>query len=157
MADQEIANLSRIFKMNVGIDVGYHNVDPSPPCSRSRVSTAISITGDDSRCVAIFLVFVEQQESRTSSPDLNTDDFATAHARLSRIASDQLETRKRRLASLDSEDASDPYISSPCLLCLDTFGKLPWREDFARSDPTHARCQYCNALKKTCSPIRYPP
>jgi MoaA/NifB/PqqE/SkfB family radical SAM enzyme len=32
-ADQEIANLARIFKMKIGIDVGYHNLDVSPPCS----------------------------------------------------------------------------------------------------------------------------
>jgi sulfatase maturation enzyme AslB (radical SAM superfamily) len=32
-AEQEIANLARIFKMKIGIDVGYYNVDLSPPCS----------------------------------------------------------------------------------------------------------------------------
>jgi len=131
-ADQEIANLSRIFKMNVGIDVGYHNVDPSPPCSAlAGVNCNIDYRGRLSLCCNLSGFRGAAGESDVVA-DLNTDDFATAHARLSRIASDQLETRKRRLASLVSEDASDPYISSPCLLCLDTFGKLPWREDFAR-------------------------
>src|ERR1041385_8377628 len=32
-AEEEIALLSRIFKMRIGIDVGYYNLDRQPPCS----------------------------------------------------------------------------------------------------------------------------
>jgi MoaA/NifB/PqqE/SkfB family radical SAM enzyme len=130
-ADQEIANLARIFKMNIGIDVGYHNLDPSPPCSalagvncnidyRGRLTLCCNLSGFRGAAGELDVV-----------ADLKTEDFALAYERNLRIASHQLETRRARLASLASEDSSDPYITSPCLLCLDTFGKLPWRESFA--------------------------
>src|SRR4029077_15115037 len=32
-AEEEIALLRRIFKMNIGIDVGYYNIDPAAPCT----------------------------------------------------------------------------------------------------------------------------
>ena len=61
--------------------------------------------------------------------DLKTEDFASAFARLSNVASKQVETRRHRIESLE-DHIEDPYLSSPCLFCLDTFGKLPWRAKF---------------------------
>jgi MoaA/NifB/PqqE/SkfB family radical SAM enzyme len=128
-ADQEIANLSRIFKMSIGIDVGYHNLDVSPPCSAlAGVSANIDYLGRLSLCcnLAGFRGGIEDPDVVA---DLKTEDFARAFARLSNLASSQVEARRNRLESLQN-DVKDPYVSSPCLFCLDTFGKLPWRVKF---------------------------
>jgi hypothetical protein len=53
--DQEIANLSRIFKMNIGIDVGYHNLDPAPPCAAlAGVNCNVDYKGRLSLCCKPF-------------------------------------------------------------------------------------------------------
>src|SRR5262245_14409732 len=129
-AEQEIANLSRIFKMNIGIDVGYNNLDVSPPCSAlAGVSANIDYLGRLSLCCNL-AGFRGGVENPDVVADLNTEVFTTAFLRLSQLASTQLEARKVRLESLGSE-TTDAYVSSPCLFCLDTFGKLPWREKFS--------------------------
>src|SRR3954453_13082716 len=57
MAEQEIAILARIFKMNIGIDVGYYNIDEQrAPCAplagtsmnvdyRGRLSLCCNLSG----------------------------------------------------------------------------------------------------------------
>jgi MoaA/NifB/PqqE/SkfB family radical SAM enzyme len=129
-AEQEIANLSRIFKMKIGLDVGYHNLDPAPPCSPlAGVSANIDYRGWLSLCCNLsgFRGAVGQGDVIA---DLNTEDFGSAFEKLSRVASAQLEARAKRLTMLAEQGvAPDLYASSPCLLCLDTFGKLPWRGD----------------------------
>ena len=133
-ADQEIANLSRIFKMNIGIDVGYHNLDVSPPCSAlARVSCNIDYLGRLSLCCNLS-GFRGAAEEMDIAADLRTEDFASAYARLSKVATDQLEARRKRLELIAGQDEVDPYVSSPCLFCLDTFGKLPWRKSYASQD-----------------------
>jgi MoaA/NifB/PqqE/SkfB family radical SAM enzyme len=128
-ADQEIANLSRIFKMNIGIDVGYHNLDVSPPCAAlAGVSANIDYLGRLSLCCNL-AGFRGGLEDTDVVADLRTEDFASAFARLSSLASSQLEARRHRLESL-ADHVTDPYVSSPCLFCLDTFGKLAWRAKF---------------------------
>jgi MoaA/NifB/PqqE/SkfB family radical SAM enzyme len=127
-ADQEIANLSRIFKMSIGIDVGYHNLDVSPPCSAlAGVSANVDYSGRLSLCCNLSGFRGAVGESDVAA-DLTTEDFASAFGRLSDVASAQLEARRDRLEALSEQSLSDPYVSSPCLFCLDTFGKLPWRE-----------------------------
>ncbi len=127
--EQEIANLSRIFKMKIGLDVGYYNVDPAPPCSPlAGVSANIDYRGCLSLCCNLsgFRGAVGQHDVVA---DLTTEDFGSAYERLSMLASQQLESRTRRLKMLAEQGIEpDLYVSSPCLLCLDTFGKLPWRE-----------------------------
>jgi len=66
--------------------------------------------------------------------DLSTEDFGSALSRLSELGANQLQVRRDRLEAIDKKDAVDPYISSPCLFCLDTFGKLPWRDSFAEKE-----------------------
>jgi MoaA/NifB/PqqE/SkfB family radical SAM enzyme len=130
-ADQEIANLSRIFKMTIGIDVGYHNVDVSPPCSAlAGVSSNIDYLGRLSLCCNLSGFRGAAGESDIVA-DLRTEDFASAYARLKKIAEDQLDYRRRRLQEVTDLDQVDPYVGSPCLMCLDTFGKLPWRRSSA--------------------------
>ena len=128
-ADQEIANLARIFRMNIGIDVGYHNLDVSPPCSAlAGISANIDYLGRLSLCCNL-AGFRGGLEDTEVVADLTTEDFAPAFARLSNLASGQVEARRHRLESLE-DHIDDPYVSSPCLFCLDTFGKLPWRAKF---------------------------
>jgi sulfatase maturation enzyme AslB (radical SAM superfamily) len=128
-ADQEIANLSRIFKMNIGIDVGYHNLNPAPPCSAlAGVSCNIDYKGRLSLCCNLS-GFRGAAGELDIAADLNIVDFATAYAQLTKMGSEQLSVRRERLEQSPDGDA-DPYVSSPCLFCLDTFGKLPWREKF---------------------------
>jgi MoaA/NifB/PqqE/SkfB family radical SAM enzyme len=131
-ADQEIANLSRIFKMNIGIDVGYHNLDVSPPCSAlAGVSANVDYLGRLSLCCNL-AGFRGSLEDPDVVADLKTEDFTSAFARLSNLASSQVKARRDRLESLEDR-VTDPYVSSPCLFCLDTFGKLPWRARFDRA------------------------
>ncbi|HSB28050.1 MAG TPA: radical SAM protein [Pyrinomonadaceae bacterium] len=128
-ADQEIANLSRIFRMKIGIDVGYHNRDVSPPCSAlAGVSCNVDYRGRLSLCCNLAGFRGASGESDVVA-DLSVEDFAPAFRRLSEIAARQVEARRNRLEALD-HDSADPYVSSPCLFCLDTFGKLPWRAGF---------------------------
>lgn len=131
-ADQEIANLSRIFKMKVGIDVGYYNLDVSPPCSAlAGVSCNVDYRGRLSLCCNLSGFRGAVGEGDVVA-DLNTEDFATAYARLSRVATDQLAARRERLTTLAEQGISpDLYTGSPCLFCLGTLGKLPWRHQLA--------------------------
>ncbi len=132
-ADQEIANLSRIFKMNIGLDVGYHNLDPAPPCSAlAGVSCNIDYQGRLSLCCNLS-GFRGAAGELDVAADLNTEDFATAYAQLRQLGANQMAARRERLERSPDGDA-DPYVSSPCLFCLDTFGKLPWREKSVGAD-----------------------
>jgi MoaA/NifB/PqqE/SkfB family radical SAM enzyme len=128
-AEQEIANLSRIFKMSIGIDVGYYNVDVSAPCSAlAGVSANIDYSGRLSLCCNLSGFRGAVGEGDVVA-DLNMEDFAPAYARLSRVAAAQLEARRKRLTKLASQgNAADLYTGSPCLFCLDTLGKVPWRQ-----------------------------
>lgn len=128
-AEQEIASLSRIFKMKIGIDVGYYNVDVSPPCSAlAGASANIDYRGRLSLCCNLSGFRGAVGEGDVVA-DLHTDDFASAFARLSRVADAQMETRRKLLTTLVSEGReADLYTGSPCLFCLETLGKLPWRQ-----------------------------
>lgn len=135
IAEQEIAALARIFKMRIGIDVGYYNVDQLAPCSplagksgnvdyRGRLSLCCNLSG--------FRNAVAEEEVVA---DLTSESFASAHARLQEIA----ELQMRRRASLIQErehldQTPDIFIGSPCLLCLQSFGKIPWRTPLVVSD-----------------------
>jgi sulfatase maturation enzyme AslB (radical SAM superfamily) len=128
-AEQEIANLSRIFKMRIGIDVGYYNVDLSPPCSAlAGVSANIDYLGRLSLCCNLS-GFRGAIGDGDVVADLNVDDFASAFARLSKLASEQLETRRNHLTMLKQQGRTpDLNSASPCLFCLDTLRQLPWRQ-----------------------------
>jgi MoaA/NifB/PqqE/SkfB family radical SAM enzyme len=128
-AEQEIANLSRIFKMNIGIDVGYYNLDPSPPCSAlAGVSANIDYRGRLSLCCNLsgFRGAIGEHDIVA---DLNVEDFSSAFTRFSLMAAAQMEARRNHLKSL-ADQGIDPdlYSGSPCLFCLDTLGKVPWRQ-----------------------------
>jgi len=129
LAEVEIATLSRIFKMKIGIDVGYYNVDVSPPCSAlAGVSANIDYRGRLSLCCNLSGFRGGIGESDVAA-DLHTEDFAGAFARLSLVATGRLEARREQLTVLANDGReADLYTGSPCLFCLKTLGKLPWQQ-----------------------------
>ena len=127
-AEEEIAILARIFKMNIGIDVGYYNVDVQrAPCAplagtsmnvdyRGRLSLCCNLSG-----------FRGATEEADVVADLNVEPFAAALAKLRALASAQLHKRREALVTLHSKGLTpDLYLGSPCLFCLQSYGKIPW-------------------------------
>lgn len=131
IAEQEIAILARIFKMSIGIDVGYYNVDDTrPPCAPlAGTSMNIDYRGRLSLCCNLSGFRGAAEESDVVA-DLNVESFASAYAKLTALAAAQLQRRKDALASLRAQSLTpDVYTGSPCLFCLQSFGKIPWREN----------------------------
>lgn len=123
-AEQEIATLARIFKMKIGIDVGYYNVDETrPPCAPlAGVSMNIDYRGRLSLCCNLS-GFRGAAEEQDVVADLNVESFASAYEKFKMLATVQLQRRKDALATLQ---APDVYVGSPCMFCLQSFGKIPW-------------------------------
>src|SRR5690242_19785859 len=100
-AEEEIAILARIFKMKIGIDVGYYNVDVQhAPCAplagtsmnvdyRGRLSLCCNLSG-----------FRGATEEPDVVADLNVESFAAALAKLRALASIQLQKRRQALIAL---------------------------------------------------------
>src|SRR5262245_59747952 len=128
VAEQEIAILARIFKMNIGIDVGYYNVDDTrPPCAPlAGVSMNIDYRGRLSLCCNMSGFRGADQEGDVVA-DLNVESFATAYEKFQALAAAQLHKRSDALASLRAQaQTPDVYTGSPCMFCLQSFGKIPW-------------------------------
>ena len=136
LAEEEIAILARIFKMGIGIDVGYYNVDVSrPPCAPlATTSMNVDFRGRLSLCCNLSGYRGASEEPDVIA-DLNVESFASAYARFVELASAQLEKRKSALAALRSQNITpDVHTGSPCMFCLQSFGKIPWhRHDSALS------------------------
>ena len=120
--------------MKIALDVGYFNVDPKPPCSAlADVSCNVDYRGRLSLCCNLSGYRGAVGEEDVAG-DLHQQDFATAYAALSIMASEKLTARARRLADVaDNNVALDLYSASPCLFCLDTTGKLPWRRSASKA------------------------
>ena len=129
VVQQEIAILARIFKMQVFLDVGYYNIDEErPPCSplaganmnidyRGRLSLCCNLSG-----------FRGAGSQTDVIADLNVESFASAYEKFLESARAQLRRRKETLAELRAQSLTpDLYTGSPCLFCLQSFGKIPWR------------------------------
>jgi hypothetical protein len=129
VAEEEIAILARIFKMNIGIDVGYYNIDEQrPPCAPlAATSMNIDYRGRLSLCCNLS-GFRGAMEELDIVADLNEESFDTAYARFLDLAAAQVQKRKDALAALRSQSLTpDLYTGSPCLFCLQSVGKIPWR------------------------------
>lgn len=133
-AEQEIANLSRIFKMPIVIDVGYYNTNVSAPCSPlAGVSANVDYRGCLTLCCNLsgFRGAVGQGDV---VGDLNSEDFASAYKRLSAVAEAQREVRAKRLTTLAEQGIRPDLVTgSPCLFCLESFGKLPPKSSIGTS------------------------
>jgi len=127
-AEQEIALLARIFKMRVSLEVGYHNADPEPPCSAlAGTSCNIDYRGRLSLCCNLSGYRGAAGEKDVVA-DLNVEGFADALVRLKSVAAAQTARRREALAAAEAAGIRpDIYLGSPCLLCLQSFGKIPWR------------------------------
>ena len=137
-AEQEIAILARIFKMNIGIDVGYYNVDESrPPCAPlAGASMNIDYRGRLSLCCNLSGFRGAAEESDVVA-DLNVESFASAYAKFTALAAAQLQRRKAALAALRAQALTpDVYTGSPCMFCLQSFGKIPWHNLTAGASPS---------------------
>jgi MoaA/NifB/PqqE/SkfB family radical SAM enzyme len=123
-AEEEIAILARIFKMNIGIDVGYYNVDETrPPCAPlAGVSMNVDYRGRLSLCCNLS-GFRGAADETDVVADLNVESFASGFKKFQALAATQLKRRKEALKMLHTPDV---YIGSPCMFCLQSFGKIPW-------------------------------
>jgi MoaA/NifB/PqqE/SkfB family radical SAM enzyme len=136
-AEREIALLARIFKMRIGIDVGYYNTDPVAPCSALiGVSGNINYRGQLSLCCNLS-GFRGGKSDEDIIADLNHEDFRSALPRLQHLAAAQSENRIRALTALAAAgEKADLTTGSPCLFCLNTLGKTPWSSLSPTSSPT---------------------
>jgi len=129
--EEEIAILARIFKMNIGIDVGYYNVDVQrAPCAPlAGTSMNVDYRGRLSLCCNLSGFRGAAAEPDVVA-DLNVESFAAALPKLHALAAAQLQRRKDMLTSLRARGvAPDLYAGSPCLFCLQSYGKIPWHHD----------------------------
>ena len=131
-AEQEIAVLARVFKMRVSLEVGYYNTDPEPPCSAlAGTSCNIDYRGRLSLCCNLSGYRGAAGDADVVA-DLNEENFADAFARLRGVAEAQKARRREALAAAEAAGRKpDLYLGSPCLHCLQSFGKIPWRADAA--------------------------
>ncbi|HEV2835956.1 MAG TPA: radical SAM protein [Pyrinomonadaceae bacterium] len=130
-AEEEIAILARIFKMKIGVDVGYYNIeDQRAPCAPlAGTSMNIDYRGRLSLCCNLSGFRGAGSEPDVVA-DLNVESFSSAVEKLRAIASAQLERRKDALVTLRSRGvAPDLYAGSPCLFCLQSYGKIPWHHN----------------------------
>ena len=128
--EQEIAILARIFRMKIGIDVGYYNIDETrPPCAPlAGVSMNVDYRGRLSLCCNLS-GFRGAAEERDVVADLNVESFASAYEKFKTLAAAQLQRRKDAIAAFRAESlVPDVYTGSPCMFCLQSLGKIPWHE-----------------------------
>jgi MoaA/NifB/PqqE/SkfB family radical SAM enzyme len=128
LAEQEITLLARIFKMRINLEVGYYNIDPVPPCSAlAGRSCNIDYRGQLSLCCNLSGFRGAVGEAEVVA-DLNVEGFASALARLSTVARTQLDGRRKILGDYAAKSEAPPLaVGSPCLHCLQSFGKIPWQ------------------------------
>jgi MoaA/NifB/PqqE/SkfB family radical SAM enzyme len=129
-AEEEIAILARIFKMKIGIDVGYYNLDVQrAPCAPlAGTSINIDYRGRLSLCCNLSGFRGAAAEPDVVA-DLNVESFAAVLTKLRALASAQLQKRKDTLVTLRSKGITpDLYVGSPCLFCLQSFDKIPWHD-----------------------------
>ena len=128
-AEQEIGVLSNIFKMKIGVATGYYNLNPAPPCQALEGTNCnIDYRGRLTLCCNL-----SGYRGASAEPDvvadLTQEDFAEGFARLRRVAADQLERRRLALEEIARQGVEpDLYTASPCLYCLQSFGKIPWHK-----------------------------
>ncbi len=128
-AEQEVGILAKILKLPVGVSVGHYDVDPSPPCpALAGASYNVDYRGRLTLCCNLSGYRGAAEEPDVVA-DLTKEDFAEAYGRLRRVAEAQLEHRRKALAAQSRDGGKvDLNVGSPCLFCLRSFGKIPWRE-----------------------------
>lgn len=127
-AEQEVGVIGRIIKMPVGIAVGYYDLDPGAPCS-SLKGTSCNVDWRGRLTLCCNMSGYRNAESEPDVvADLTREEFGPGYERLRTLAREQVERRRRTLAAYAARGAEpDLYTGSPCLFCLQSFGKIPWR------------------------------
>ena len=83
---------------------------------RGRLSLCCNLSG-----------FRGAAEEQDVVADLNVESFASAYEKFQSLAAAQLQKRKHALAALRTQAITpDIYTGSPCMFCLQSFGKIPW-------------------------------
>ena len=129
MVQEEVALLARIFKMTISVDVGYYNIDEErAPCSPlAGTSMNVDYRGRLSLCCNLSGFRGASSETDVIA-DLNVESFASAFAKFTEVAALQLKKRNDALSALRAQGVKpDLYTGSPCLFCLQSYGKIPWR------------------------------
>jgi MoaA/NifB/PqqE/SkfB family radical SAM enzyme len=134
--EQEIAILARMLKMSVTLDVGYYNInEDKAPCSplmgrsmnvdyQGRLSLCCNLSGYRGAVEELDVV-----------ADLKVESFRTGYEKLLSLADAQLNKRKAALSALRERGVTpDLYAGSPCLFCMQSYGKIPWHKEV--SPPT---------------------
>lgn len=131
--------MRQILKMPVALDVGYANVDPAPPCAPLQgASFSVDYQGRLSLCCNMSGFRGADRESDVVA-NLNEESFSTAHLRVHRLAAEQVARRAAALAEMAARGPEvDLRTASPCLLCLQTFGKTPWQQTGAQARSAEA-------------------
>jgi MoaA/NifB/PqqE/SkfB family radical SAM enzyme len=126
-AEREIAQLAHIFRMPVGLDVGYYNVAQAAPCAPLHgVSANVNYRGQLTLCCNLS-GFRGATADEDIVADLDREPFEVGLERLRRLASAQSAQRAKTLAALDAAgETADLTTGSPCLFCMSTLGKTPW-------------------------------
>lgn len=126
--EEEIAALAGVFRMNIGIAVGYYNLELEAPCSALRgTSCNVDYRGRLTLCCNLSGYAGASGEPDVVG-DLTCEDFGSAYARLRSLRDRQNERRRAALAaSAQKGEEPDLYTGSPCLFCLQSFEKIPWR------------------------------
>lgn len=127
-AEQEVMVLAKILKMQIGIAAGYYNINPEVPCSPLK-ATSCNVDWRGRLTLCCNLAGYRNADSEPDVlADLNRESFADGYNRLKALAQNQLERRRQALAEIAARgETPDLYTGSPCLFCLQSFGKIPWR------------------------------
>ncbi len=125
-AEQEIAALHNILKIPVSLAVGGYTTNPEPTCNALRGrSYNVDYRGRLTLCCNLSGFRGASAETDVVA-DLNHESFKDALTRFQLLVEEQNERRRRALASAQ-DAAPDFYTGSPCLFCMQSFGKIAWR------------------------------
>lgn len=126
-AEQEVGVLSRMLRIPLGFSVGHYDINPGVPCSplkgkscnvdwRGRLTLCCNLAG-----------YRNADGEPDVVCDLTKEDFAAGYERLKTLAQKQIERRRLALTGFAERGVEpDLFTGSPCLFCLQSFGKIPW-------------------------------
>ena len=127
--EHEISQLDRILKIPVGLTIGWRDTNPAPPCPplqgancnidyRGRLTLCCNLSG-----------FRGAESTPDIVANLQHEEFSIAYERLRQLVQRQNAARQSALQSfVQKGEAADLYTGSPCLFCLQSFGKIPWQQ-----------------------------
>ena len=139
-AQQEVMGLANILKMPIGIAAGYYDIESEVPCSPLKATSCnVDWRGRLTLCCNL-AGYRNAEDEPDVIADLNRESFADGYSRLKALAQQQLERRRRALTTIAARgETPDLYTGSPCLFCLQSFGKIPWRSEPLKIQPDRER------------------